>query len=420
MRVSPKKLIKWDLSGVNTAFKLELDPILKKLQKYRSEISYNPPLFFNLPEENSKSIVEAFHFLSRYKKIVVIGVGGSSLGAEALVSLHGNQEREIIFLNNLDPFDCQKLIEDGTPRDTGYLVVSRSGTTTEVLAQFSLLAEYTKKNLEADWLEHWVAITNKKSGALRAFVERVSMRNLDFPIDLSGRYSVLSPVGLLPALLAGVDIERIKAGAQSVKDSWIYGQRYTSQILEASACYYLHHIKFNRTISVMMPYGSRFRKFAEWYSQLWAESLGKTLDNNTFAGSTPLVAIGTTDQHSILQLFVDGRDDKIYTILTVDDFGEPHEIPTILSGAEADYLSGKSLEDLTKVEALSTIKTLRSLGRPVINIQVPSVDEYFTGQLLFSYELITTAVASIYNINPFDQPGVEGNKNLILKMLSEL
>lgn len=412
--------LKWDTDGAEIGLRRELSTLLRQLDSFRLRVCKNPPRFFTLPEEEIQPILNASALLKRFKHLVVIGVGGSSLGAEALVLLHGDHKRCVTFLNNLDPFDCRKLLKDRNPEETGYVVVSKSGTTPEVLAQFSVVLQHTKQQLGKNWLEHWVAITNQDSGVLREFINKESIRSLIFPSDLSGRYSVLSPSGLLPALWGGVDIFKLREGAQGVIDAWVDGDQVAQNIMKISALYYLHHMKFNRTISVMMPYGSRFRKFAEWYSQLWAESLGKPLGNKRFAGSTPLVAIGTTDQHSLLQLFAEGGDDKIYTLVTLDDYGEHQAIPTLFSGKGSDYLKGHSLEDLTKIEASSTIKTLRNLGRPVIHIEIPKIDERFTGELLMSYQLITISVASLYNVNPFDQPGVEANKRLTIKMLSGL
>lgn len=416
---TPPQALRWDC-GVDIKLNRELSALLRQLENFRTRGCDSSPRFFTLTDEDIKPIIDVSILLREFKHLVVIGVGGSSLGAEALVSLHGDYRRGVTFLNNLDPFDCRRLLEERNPKETGYVVVSKSGTTPEVLAQFSVVFQHTKNNLGKDWKDHWVAITNPNCGVLREFINKESIRSLVFPADLSGRYSVLSTSGLLPALWSGVDINRLRIGAKSTLDSWIDGDQRAKNLMKMSSLYYLHHIKFNRTISVMMPYGSRFRKFAQWYSQLWAESLGKTLGNQQFAGSTPLVAIGTTDQHSLLQLFVDGGDDKIYTMITLGDYGEHQIIPPLLSVKGSDYLAGHSLEDLTQVEATSTIKTLRKLGRPVFHIEIPNIDEQYTGELLMSYQLITISVASLYNVNPFDQPGVEANKRLTMKMLSEL
>lgn len=416
----PPQTLEWDIKGVEIGFRRGMPALLRQLEDFRLRVCKNLPPFFALPDADIKPIIDASLSLKRFKHLVVIGVGGSSLGAEALVSLHGGTNKRVTFLNNLDPLDCKRVLEDKDFKDTGYVVVSKTGTTPEVLAQFSVVLEHTKNQLGREWLDHWLVITNRERGALRKFVEDRSVRNLIFPSDLSGRYSVLSPSGLLPALWADVDINRLRLGARNMSDSWIDGDQNAKNLLLIATLYYLHHIRFNRTISVMMPYGSRFRKFAQWYSQLWAESLGKGAVDGKSAGSTPLVAIGTTDQHSMLQLFVEGRDDKIYTIITVDDYGEHQMIPSLLSGKEADYLRGHSLEDLAKIEGSSTIRTLRDLGRPVINIKFPKIDETFTGELLMSYQLITIAVASLYDVNPFDQPGVDANKRLTFEMLSGL
>lgn len=415
----PPETFQWDLTDADLGFGRELSSLLLRLEKFRTDLIINPPSFFQLPDQEIKPIVNAARSLNRYKNLVVIGVGGSSLGAETLVSLHGDNNREVIFLNNLDPFECRKLLQHGNPEQTGYVVVSKSGTTPEVLAQFSVFVQHTKAQLGVSWREHWVVITNPESGPLREFALKESITNLIFPSNLPGRFSALSQSGLFPAVWAGVNIERVLKGGEAIRDAWIDGDKSNQTLLKVAALYFLHHVRMGKTISVMMPYGSRFRKFGEWYSQLWAESLGKSSGENTYSGSTPLVAVGTTDQHSLLQLFVEGRDDKIYTVLTLDDFGEPQAIPTVLPCKEAEFLNNCSLEELTRVEAESTIRTLRLRGRPVINIKCPSLDEYFTGELLMSYELITIAAASLYGVNPYDQPGVEESKRLTLRLLSE-
>ena len=418
--IHPSLSLKWDLVGVDVGLQREVKTALSRLEKFREIEAENPPEFLQLPDQDLGPILSAVRSLSRFRHLVVLGIGGSSLGAETVVSLHKDLNREITFLDNLDPFEVRKVLQHGDPETTGYIAVSKSGTTPEILAQLSLLVQHTKAQLGEKWRERWLVITDQEKGPLRAFAEAETLASLPFPTGVAGRYSVLSPAGIVPAAWSGVKIGQLLAGAKELSEAWLRGDKAIDPLMKVAALYYLLHVKKNKTISVMMPYGSRFRRFGDWYSQLWAESLGKPSGKNSTAGSTPLPAIGTTDQHSLLQMFVEGADDKMYSILTVEEHGATQSIPDLFPGDDAKYLVGHSVEQLSKAESDATIRTLRMLGRPVIHLKIPKVEERATGELLMAYELITIMAAHLYKVNPYDQPGVEACKVLTRKLLSDL
>jgi glucose-6-phosphate isomerase len=361
--------------------------------------------------------------------VLVLGIGGSSLGARAIhqalsgpIELAGITARthaRLHFPDNSDPWFLAALLDALTPSSTAALLVSKSGGTVETAAQLLVIKRWLESAIEAQEVKRRiVAITDPAQGSLRTQAAAEGWATLSVPPNVGGRFSLLSPVGLLPALLGGVDVDELLEGAE-----YMAGRCGSPELREnpagvIAAVHVLQHRLRDRSIHVMMPYSDRLRPFAAWYVQLWAESLGKRINRLgqvVELGPTPIAAVGATDQHAQMQLFMEGPRDKLITFLRVaepaKDLVIPHE-----KGPTA-YLGGSSLHDLLEAEREGTTQALANDGRPSITVSVERLDAFSLGALFFLYEAATAFAGELYNINAFDQPGVELGKNLAYGLL---
>jgi glucose-6-phosphate isomerase len=262
--------------------------------------------------------------------------------------------------------------------------------------------------------EHLVFTTDPSGGALRHIGESLGIPMFDIPAGVGGRFSVLSPVGLLPAALTGMDIRALLRGAKDMA-AWVAGaEGWENPACLFAGMQYLHYTAFDRRVSVMMPYSARLRDVADWYRQLWAESLGKAVDRQgrtVNVGPLPVKSLGVTDQHSQLQLYAEGPDDKVITFLGVGEFENAITIPAPAAEASSlSYLGGHTIGELMWAEQKGTAWALAKGGRPSITITVPRVDAYHVGALLYLLEMATAVSGELYDIDAFDQPGVELSK----------
>lgn len=363
-----------------------------------------------------------------FDHVLVLGIGGSALGTRALLNaLRAPAWNELddegrdfyprlTVLENVDPVTVRGALQRIDPRRVLVNVVSKSGGTAETLAQYLVVRAWLEEALGPAVHRHLVFTTDPARGALREIASREGIATLEVPPSVGGRFSVLSPVGLLPAALVGIDVLRLVAGARRALE-----RAETPELLRNPAALHagLHwaaDTTLGARVHVLMPYTDRLRDFAEWYRQLWAESLGKRVDRRgaeVFAGPTPLAAVGATDQHSQVQLFMEGPHDKVITFVRVASFGDEVRIPG-RSGlpAELDYLAGKSLGDLLRAECDATAGALARMGRMHCMLTVPAITEEVVGELLMFYQLATGYAGVWYGIDPFDQPGVELGKRL--------
>ncbi len=343
----------------------------------------------------------AQNFRKRFKKIVVIGIGGASLGAQALTairSISSGSRIKMVYFDNLDT--DQVTIELSETSDTGFIVVSKSGSTLETLAQTLLALDKAKP-------DQFLFITGPGASPLRNIGLNKGIIILEHDPNLGGRFSVFSLVGMLPAMIAGLDIEEIRRGANETLKTVLEIVEPTDVAPIAGAAM-IQAISPRISASVIMPYDDRLLYFAHWVCQLWSESLGKR-----GRGLTPIVARGTTDQHSQLQLYLDGPLDKIITIIRVEPHAEGQSISKDLAEiAGAGYLSGRNLSEVIAAEAKATRDALLEAGRPVREIILSKVDEGTLGALMMHFMLETVLVALTNDINPFDQPAVERGKKL--------
>lgn len=363
---------------------------------------------------------------NRFENILVLGIGGSALGGIAvteallkpywnlLTSEQRNGAPRIFFLDNIDPDSMTGLLDMLDLKKTLVNVITKSGSTAETMSQFMILKDRLEKELGDDYRKNIVATTDKKTGILRQIAEQEGYKTFVVPDDVGGRFSVFSAVGLLPFALVGIDIDEITNGIKDM-DLALKNTDINENIAAQNALIqYLMDTKKGKHLSVMMPYSSRLKYVSDWYVQLWAESLGKNEDllgNHVHIGPTPIKALGVTDQHSQIQLYNEGPNDKIINFIRVEEFDTTLEIPKIFEYTGIGYLGGKTINALLNAEADSTKVSLSDYARPTVTITLPRVDGYNVAQLLYMLEVQAAIAGELYNINTFNQPGVEQAKN---------
>ncbi len=364
----------------------------------------------------------------RCENFVVVGIGGSALGNLALHSALNHPEYNLLsrpprrgprlFVpDNIDPDRIAALLEVIDLDKTIFNVITKSGSTAETMSEFLIFRDALVKKLgperQADQI---VIITDPQRGELREIVKHFGYASLPVPADVGGRFSVLSPVGLLSAAVTGVDIHKLLRGAEEMDALCRKSKKlWENPALTGAALHYLMDKAKGKNIQVMMPYSHALRDVAEWFRQLWAESLGKRIDRagkRVHTGQTPEKALGVTDQHSVMQLYIEGPFDKVVTFLTVDEFRATVPIPPAFPDFGAmKCLGGHTLNELMSAEQRATELALTQSGKPNCAIRLPRVDEETVGALLYLLEMQTAYAGELYNINAFDQPGVELGKN---------
>ncbi|MFG0329938.1 MAG: glucose-6-phosphate isomerase [Phycisphaerales bacterium] len=364
----------------------------------------------------------------RCKHMVVLGIGGSALGNIALQAAlrphTHNYERcadrsgpRLYVLDNVDPLlvgDTMRRIEraDPTLEHTLVNVISKSGETAETAAQFMIFRNWLRSKLGAErYPKHIVAITDPKQGTMRDIVDREGYRSLPVPDGVGGRFSVLSPVGLFSAAMCDIDIEALLDGAASMDTRC--ARPFAENPAAILAWLLIAFAKRGKPNHVLMPYANGLYMLADWYRQLWAESLGKRVDldgREVFAGATPIKALGTTDQHSQVQLYREGPNDKVIGFVEVERFRDEVEIPRGLGVANLEYLEGQTLGALLNAEKRATEYALLESERPNFTIRFPEVNEATVGEFIMLWEVATAYAGLLFNINAYDQPAVETGK----------
>ncbi len=393
--------------------------------------------FFELPyaREAARTVQEvADGFGQWFENLVVLGIGGSALGArtlrDALLGPFWNEldgegrdhYPRLYVLDNVDPATVSGLLDRLDLRRTLFNVVSKSGSTAETMAQYLVVEGRLRALLDEDQVPgHFLFTTDPTAGALRAIAGEEGIPALDVPENVGGRFSVLSAVGLLPAAVAGIDVTELLDGAVEMERRCRAPRLAENPAGLLATLLHAADTEWGAPIHVLMPYCDRLRSFSFWFQQLWAESLGKTVgEGETLreVGPTPLPALGVTDQHSLLQLFMEGPRDKVVLFLGVDAAPDPVQIPGLRPHEPAlGYLGGHSLAELLKAERRATAEALRRRGRPSMTLEVEALTPRTLGELFMLFEAATVLAGALYGVDPLDQPGVELGKRLTYGML---
>jgi glucose-6-phosphate isomerase len=367
--------------------------------------------------------------------LVVFGIGGSALGNIALqtalnpymYNIDGNQRRgpRLFVFDNVDPAQLASFFDwlgDGLDR-TIFNVISKSGRTSETAAQFLYARDLLIRKLGPEACKKQIiATTDEKQGTLRTIVEKEGYRSLIVPDGVGGRFTVLSAVGLFSAAMCGIDIDALLAGAADM-DARVSSEDFRRNPAAINAAINYHFYTSGKKNSVIMPYSYALKDMADWYRQLWAESLGKSTDldgNQVFVGPTPIKALGTTDQHSQVQLYREGPNDKLFTFLEVENFDRDIEIgPAPDCAPELAFLAGKSLSSLLNNEKKATEYALLESERPCLTVLFDRVNAYTVGQFIYLFEVTTSFMGALLNINPYDQSAVELGKEATFALMGK-
>jgi glucose-6-phosphate isomerase len=365
----------------------------------------------------------------QYDDVVILGIGGSALGPIALRTalrpsgwnmLDGRARRglpRLHVLDNVDPETIAALLDRLRLARTLFIVTSKSGGTAETMAQFLIVHE----RLEREGLglpRHLVFITDPATGALRPLARRLGVTALDIPANVGGRFSVLTPVGTLPSALIGIDVESLLRGAGDMAARCASADLLKNPAGVYAVLQWLADTRLRKSIAVFMPYSDALRDFASWFVQLWAESLGKQRPDGEHVGSTPVAALGATDQHAQVQLFMEGPADKTVTFVAIGERKVDVTIPHAFSDVtELGYLGGHSLGELIDIERQATAGALARRGRPNMTIRLDRVDAAHVGELMMFLELATAYAGELYAVDAFNQPGVELGKQFAYALL---
>ena len=350
--------------------------------------------------------------------VVQLGIGGSSLGAQALCgALLQPRHNQFVrrpglrfhFPDNVDPDSFAALLGGLHPKRTLVHVVSKSGETLETQAQLHALLEWSTRGGRRFPLRGNLVVTTGPGGSLREFAEREGLSILRLPENVPGRYSVFTASGLMVPALCGVPVGRILKGAREM-EARCREDAMLGPAGRLAALHFVQEREEGRSIHVELIYSDALLLLGDWFRQLWAESLGKQQ-----GGPTPVVARGTTDQHSQLQLYMEGPDDKLYTILRVDRFRSRVRIS---KRATPELIAGRDLGEVFAAEARGTQQALLEKGRPLIEIRLPRLSPEAVGGLLLLQQLQTALAGALYGVDPFTQPGVEAGKRAALEILS--
>jgi glucose-6-phosphate isomerase len=424
-------MIKFDMSRVlkenvsGGIEKKEIEGKAKEALEVVENIKKNEPGFLriiNNPEVLGQ-IKELQDWLFNFEDFVVLGIGGSALGNIALHKglrpLNWNdmsfEERggylRVHVTDNVDPDFVASILDAVDLNATVFNVISKSGSTAEAMANY-LVARNIIESFGLDPREHFVFTTDPEKGVLRKIAKKEGIRVLDVPPDVGGRFSVLTQVGLLSAMAEGIDIDELHRGAEDAKKRCFEKNLWNNPAVLIATIHYLFYEK-GRKVTVMMPYSNRLYYLADWFRQLWAESLGKN-----GKGQTPVKALGTTDQHSQIQLYNEGPNDKLITFIKVEKYDRDILIGKLHGDEESlSYLGGRRLSELINSELEGTEAALTERGKPSMKLVFDEINEYNFGYFFVTYECATVIAGGLFGVNPYDQPGVELGKRITYALM---
>ena len=406
----------------------ELEELRPRLREAADDFLASPPGFMRLPKtgeyaEASARIAQEIQ-TSGATDFIHVGIGGSALGPMAVHKalnhpyynvLPGEARRgpRLHFAENTDPATLSAILDVADPDGTWVNVVTKSGSTAETMANFLVIRDFLVDSLgDFGFQERTLATTDPEEGFLKQIADKEDLKVLPIPPDVGGRFSVLTPVGLFPAAVTGLDIDALLAGAAQCVDE-VNEQGAEHPVAVGAAMHYLMDTARGRNVRVMMTYADALERLAAWFVQLWAESLGK--DGK---GSTPHGAVGTTDQHSQVQLYMEGPQDKVIEIVEVENHQRDLEIPGAYEELEGvGYLGGHTMAELLNVECDATRRALTEAGHPNSTIKLGALNEENLGYLLQALEVQTAIAGALYGVNAFNQPGVEAGKQITYKRM---
>lgn len=430
--------------GITPAELREIEPRVLKMHKILSaERKAKQYGFYDLYKDKGafkQSKDAAAHFADMgYNNLVVLGIGGSALGITALHTALGEPYRNLtgrktrkgrprlFVMDNIDPVTFKAMMRLCKPEKTLYNVISKSGGTAETISQLMIIVAALEKKLGAGAIKDHLVVTTSPRGEnapkslLHPVADAYGLMSFDIPLNVGGRFSVFSPVGMFPAAMLGMDVDAMAAGCAAMDKQCSRASLLENPAYLRAAVQYLMDVNKGKTMSVMMPYADGLRDVADWYRQLWAESLGKKFDldkNEVYAGQTPIKALGATDQHSQVQLYREGPNNKIFNILEVKRFGATLRIPDVLPEVKGlDYLRNATMNKLMAAELQGTVDALKASRRPVMRIVLPALNAYTLAQVLYLLEVETAMAGRLYNVNTFDQPGVEEGKIIARRLM---
>ena len=390
-------------------------PTAPQTLAYLRTLEATLPLFQQLQSDDFiEDIAPIVSHFQTFEDILILGTGGSSLGGQALLRLKGLQSLppRLYFLDNIDPHTFQELLPALKPQKTGIIAISKSGNTAETLMQLLTCLPLWLSVLPQSLKDNVIIVSEPRDNAIRRLAATYGLPCLDHPADIGGRFAVFTVVGMLPALIGGVDAKAVRQGAREVLKN-TFAKSDCPALIGAIAHNVLHAKGITQT--VLMPYCDRLSIFTLWYRQLLAESIGKN-----GKGITPIQALGTGDQHSQLQLYLDGPRDKLFTIITLNHLASEASPITLVPGLThpaLDLFQGKTMGNLMIAEQKATIDTLRRHNCPTRVIHLSTLDAKTLGGLMMHFMLETLALAHLLDVNPFNQPAVEEGKILAQQYL---
>jgi glucose-6-phosphate isomerase len=378
--------------------------IFEKIKTERESVGY-----YNLPYQDTTEIREYAESINK-KHIIVLGIGGSSLGARAIYDFllpSNNYDKELIFLETVDPLKINHCLKKLDLGDAQFVVISKSGNTIETISIF----KYLDSLIEIDSTN--CTIISEAESELTQFANENNIKAFDLTENIGGRFSVFSVVGIVPLAMVGVDIDNLLNGCKRVSDSFFKQEDYYKPIIRKARFLVENKSRFN--INVIFSYSSLLESFNKWYVQLWAESLGKVNINGTRQALTPIGLVGPVDQHSFLQIIMDGVRDKTVTFIKINDLKDSSFIPKKTSNKFDDLAwscaEGVSFNDLLNMQADATIQSVQEQDDiPCDVVSIRTVDEYNIAKIMFSYQLLVSCIGAFLQINTYDQPGVEYGK----------
>jgi glucose-6-phosphate isomerase len=375
-----------------------------KVERDGDEVGY-----YQLPYQDTTDI-KAYASTIAKKHIVIVGIGGSSLGARAIYEFllpSNNYKKDLLFLETIDPLKINHSLKSIDLADTQFVIISKSGNTLETISIFKYLDSLVTIDSSN------CTIISEARSSLTQFANDNNIKAFDLPENVGGRFSVFSVVGLVPLAMVGVDIENLLNGSKRVIESFFKKTDYYRHIIKKARFLVENKNKFN--INIVFSYSSLLESFNKWYVQLWAESLGKININGTRQALTPIGLVGPVDQHSFLQMIMDGTRDKTVTFIKIDDLKDCSIIPESVSNKfdnlESKYSEGFSFNKVLNMQADATILSIQEQNHiPCDVVSIRTVDEYNIAKIMFSYQLLVSCIGEFLQINTYNQPGVEYGK----------